>query len=356
MNDFLDFLNTADLEAFAKIPGVTRFIADDLVAARPFASAEDCLTVAGMDKELLARMQSAFESGGSALGNSDSLSVKKESPPALVEKKSTGETKPSFSSRFGQAFLNFLQALLKLIATLALIGSVGAAIYFGAPFINKKFIAPVEQNAANVRNLEKEIATLQTQLKETRARVGALEKTIEAQTAHIAQLEAMQATLEKESVAQSNSVMIELKREIMLTRAIETLARARLYLSQSNFGMAKQDVQSTRDILAQLASDAPAHQTDALKQIVARLDLALGNLPAFPVIAVDDIDVAWQLMMMETPEIKASATATPTPTISTTFAFTPTMSPTFTATTPTASPTFTATLTPFIDILPTATP
>ena len=104
-----------------------------------------------------------------------------------------------------------------------------------------------------------------------------------------------------------------MKREIMLTRSIETLSRARLYLSQSNFGFAKQDVQSTRDILAQLLTDAPVYQVGALNQIIMRLDLALGNLPVFPVIAVDDVDIAWQLMMTGLPESEADVIATFTP-------------------------------------------
>ena len=78
------------------------------------------------------------------------------------------------------------------------------------------------------------------------------------------------------------AVEIILKREIMLTRAIETLSRARLYLSQSNFGLAKIDVQSARSILAELSTEAPPYQVNAFDQIIGRLDLALGNLPPSP--------------------------------------------------------------------------
>ena len=216
---------------------------------------------------------------------------------------------------------------------------IGAAIYFAVPFINETFIVPVERNTARVGELESEIATLQTQLQEMDTRVGAMEKTIEAHSASITKLEEMQATLEQETSAQNNSVMVALKREIMLTRSIETLSRARLYLSQSNFGLAKQDVQSTRDILAQLLTDAPAYQVDALNQIVMRLDLALGNLPAFPVIAADDVDIAWQLMMIGLPESEADVIATFTPTLEATptFTSTPTPTPVLEAT-PTAMP------------------
>ncbi len=344
MSDFLNFLNTANLDTLTKIPGITRLIAGNIIAARHFESVDDCLKVRGMGKNLLARMQSAFEAGVNPSESRAMITVEEDAVPASIEvsrpaQESAREVKPSFWSRLGQAFLAFLRALLRLFIILVVIGGIGTAIYFAVPFINETFIVPVERNTARVGELEGEIATLQTQLQEIDTRVGAMEKTLEAHTASIAKLEEMQAALEQETSAQNNSVMVALKREIMLTRSIETISRARLYLSQSNFGLAKQDVQSTRDILAQLLTDAPAYQVDALNQIVMRLDLALGNLPAFPVIAADDVDIAWQLMMIGLPESEADVIATFIPTLE-------------------ATPTFTSTPTPMpvLEATPTTTP
>jgi hypothetical protein len=330
MSDFLDFLNTADLDTLTKIPGISRPIAGNLIAARHFESVNDCLKVRGMGKNLLARMQSAFEAGKNSSESHAMITVEEEAIPASIEvsrpaQASARETKPSFWSRLGQAFLTFLRALLRLFIILVVIVGIGAAIYFAIPFINRTFIVPVERNTARIGELEDEIASLQMQLSAMDTRVGMMEKTIEVHTTSIKKLEDMQATLEQETSAQSNSVRVELKREIMLTRSIETLSRARLYLSQSNFGLAKQDVQSTSDILTQLLNDAPAHQVDALNRIVMRLDLALGNLPAFPVIAADDVDIAWQLMMIGLPESEADVIATfaPTPEATPTLVRTP---------------------------------
>ena len=61
MSSFLDFLNTADIDTLTSIPGINRMLAEELIAARPFDSVEDCLKVRGMGKNLLARIQSAFE-------------------------------------------------------------------------------------------------------------------------------------------------------------------------------------------------------------------------------------------------------------------------------------------------------
>jgi prefoldin subunit 5 len=350
MSDFLNFLNTADIETLTKTQGVTQTLAENLISARPFGSVEDCLKVRGMGKNLLARVQSNLEAQENESENSTMIPVVEEALPAPIEQSQPAQEspdveKPSFWSRLGQAFLNFLRALFRLIATLIVIGGIGAAIYFGVPFINDNLIVPVQQNTTHINQLENKIATLQTQLDETNARIGNLETNIETHTASIAELEEMQATLKQEISNQNNSVMIALKREVMLTRSIETIARARLFLSQSNFGLARDDVQATRDILSALLVDAPAYQVDTLNQIITRLDFALGNLPAFPVIAVDDVDIAWQLLMMGLPESEADiiATYTPlpppaTPTPDSVSTFTPTPEALPSAITPTATP------------------
>ena len=341
MSDFLNFLNTADLDTLTKISGITRPIAGNIIAARPFDFIEDCLKVHGVTKNMLTRMMSAFEAEENDSESLAMIQVKEGAMPALIEKSQPAqesvEEQPSFLSRLGRAFVNFLRALLRLIITLAFIAGIGAAIYYGMPFINEKFIVPVERNTARIREIETGMTTLQTQLNEMNTRVDTIEKTIEAHTAAIAKLDKMQATLEEETTAQSNSVMIALKREIMFTRTIETLSRARLFLSQSNFGLAKTDVQSARNILAKLLIDAPPYQIIALNQIIMRLDLALGNLPAFPVIAVDDVDIAWQLMIMGLPESEAEEIATSTPEAAPIFTATPTPEPVLEVT-PTATP------------------
>ncbi len=332
MSDFLNFLNTAELETLTKVSGVTRLIAGNIIAARPFDAVDDCLNVRGMGKNLLTRIQTAFDAGELKEENRAMVTAPEESmsiEKSRFAQEKEEDVKPSFLSRLGRAFVNFMLALLRLILTLAFIAIIGAALYFGVPFFNEKLIVPMEKNTAGIINLESQVADLQSQLDALNVRVGVIEKSIESQSASIAKLEEMQNALEKEITTQNNSVMVALKREIMFTRAIETLSRSRLYLSQSNFGLAKVDVKSARELLAALKADAPEYQQPALDSTLARLDLALGNLPAFPVIAADDVDIAWELMMMGLPESAADVTATPALT------FTPT---------------------PILEVTPTATP
>jgi cell division protein FtsB len=312
MSDFLNFLNTADLDTLTKIPGITRVIAGNIIAARPFDSVEDCLKARGMGKNLLARAQSAFETGGNDSESRAMIQVEEDAMPALIEKsrpaQESVEEKPSFLSRLGLAFVNFLRALLRLIVTVLVIGGIGAGLYYGLPFLNEKLIVPIERNSAEIVQLKSEVDALQTQLDETNSRVDTLEKSIEAHSASLTKLDEIQTTLENKIRTTQDETLLKLKREVMLTRALDMLGRARLYLAQSNFGLAKEDVQSARDVLAELQFET---QNELLGQVIARLDLALGNLPAFPVVAAGDLEIAWQLLMTGVPENTATAIITP---------------------------------------------
>ncbi len=311
MSDFLHFLNTADLNTLTQVSGVNRQLAGNIIAARPFDSVEDCLQVKGMGKATLARLEVFAEAQGNGLENSAMVPVEKEAIPAPVEKAPPGEDSAkeqgSFLKRLGRAFLFFMKALIRLILLASLFVAVGAMFYFGLPYIQETFIAPVEENTAQIQSMEAEIAGLQAQLDEMNGRVNLLEDSIEAHSASIEKLEQMQVSLEEEMKTNDDALLIELKHEAVFTRALDTLARARLYLAQSNFGLAKTDVQTARDLLVELETRT---KDEVFAQAIARLDLALGNLPDFPVVASGDLEIAWQILISG----KAPAsTATPTP-------------------------------------------
>jgi flagellar basal body-associated protein FliL len=316
MTDFLHFLNTADSDSLTKISGVTAPVAEGLIATRPFDSVDDCLKVKGMGKNLLARMQAAVDAN-EAVPEQNSLIPVEQEPIPIAKSEPTNDQppgdKPSFGSRLGSALLSFFRALLRLIIVVLVIGGIGAAIYFGYPILRDRFIAPIEQNTARVAQLENEVAELQQQLSETNTRVDELSASIEAHTASLEKLEAIQLTLETELKENNAETSVKLKQEVMMTRVLDMLARARLYLVQSNFGLAREDIRSARDVLAELQAES---NDEVLTQAVARLDLALGNLPAFPVVASGDLDIAWQILM--TGQAAAATTAQPTPAFTTT--------------------------------------
>ena len=80
------------------------------------------------------------------------------------------------------------------------------------------------------------------------------------------------------------------------------------------FQPAEEVAQGARALLAEVQTNEPEFKTEALNQTILRLDLAIANLPAFPVVAVGDVDIALQLLMSDLPDGLTFPTATPSPT------------------------------------------
>lgn len=245
-----------------------------------------------------------------------------EPPVAPPQPRPTG---PSLGQRIGR----FVRFLFTLILILLVIGAIGAAAYFGLPFVYEKYVLPVQQNTAQLAGLqtqqaqsEQAIADLQSQLSAVEAaqteqaksltdlgmRMNDLEKEIAAHTQTLAALDEMQ----KQLADQGEAANAELDRQVNLLRAMELLSRARLFMYQSNFGLAKLDVQTARDILADVQPTAPEPLAAELKEVLLRLDLTLSNLPSFPVAASDDLDIAWQVLLGGLPPTEPTPAPTTT--------------------------------------------
>jgi hypothetical protein len=245
----------------------------------------------------------------------------------------------------GERIRGFFRFLLRLLALLLILGILGLGLYYGLPLLYQRYIMPVEQNTAGVTELQsqqkqtaQELADLQTKLQTLETvqdqhdqsltkmdkRLSDVEKEITARTKSLDALEKMQSELQ----AQDETTTAELKRQINLLKSMELLSRARLFMYESNFGLARQDVQIARDVLAAVQPDAPKDLAADLEEVVRRLDLTLFNLPDFPVAASDDLDIAWQILLTGSPPTQTGAGATPVATAS--LPVTP--APTFTTT------------------------
>jgi hypothetical protein len=237
-------------------------------------------------------------------------------------------SKPASSGAKG--FWRVLTLLFWLGLFLGLIALLAAGLYFGWPIVYMRYILPVQNNTARVAELEtqqqasqEQLAVMQTQLSPLATlqagqaltltalapRLDTLESAINTHSQALAALESTQVSL----MAGDQTRSIELERQVTLLKSMELLSRARLFLYESNFGLAKQDVQLARDLLAGLPQDA------ALAEVLQRLDLTLSRLPDFPVAASDDLDIAWQILLQGQPRTSATPTAvveqySPTPT------------------------------------------
>jgi hypothetical protein len=256
--------------------------------------------------------------------------------------------KPSFWQRLGRAFANLLKFFLILVIVIGIV----AAVIYGAPYLYEKFLLPIERNAARLTEVENkltadmeiladQVTDLQTRLTEMENRqtrsaqvlaeyqgkVEVLESQIEAQGETILQLDAIQAQIDELADASArhedllmgdDSPLTDLQHQVTISRSIELLSRSRLYLIQSNYGMARQDIQAARDLLFALQIEMLEDKADEVQAVVARLDLALGNLPAFPVLAMNDVDIAWQSLVYglsdQLIEMPTPAPIMPTPT------------------------------------------
>ncbi|HEX2996398.1 MAG TPA: hypothetical protein VHP14_16350 [Anaerolineales bacterium] len=254
--------------------------------------------------------------------------------PEVIHAEAEPPSQPPRPS-FGQRVRRFFDFLLRLIATLIILGVIGLGLYYGLPLLYQKYIVPVEQNTANVTELQswqeqtdKKLDDLQSRLDaleteqeqhtealtELDGRVGDLETEIDAHTKSLEALEQMQSELQ----AQDKATSAELQSQINILKAMELLSRARLYIYQSNYGLAKQDIQIARDLLAEVDRNEPNSSTNDLNAVIRRLDLVLSDLPNFPVAASDDLDIAWQILLSGLPQTGPTPGPTPAPT------FTPT--------------------------------
>jgi len=280
---------------------------------------------------------------------------------------------PSFGDRLALAFIKFVRALVRILLILLLALLLGAGIYYGVPALYRRYVQPVETNLARLNDaqsrqeqsnqqinqrldeLEQRLEGLELQndshkqtLDEVQARLDEMESAQQAgggaQATAIARQEGVEATLVAmganleqvqseiaainqaigqtslqvqklvDSAEAGESPLQELSNELQLVKAMELLTRSRVYLVEDNLGLAQQDVTAARLLLAKMGGDVPSYQVKPLAAIITRLDAALSNLPSRPILAAEDLEVAWQLLRDGLP---GEATPQPTPTTGT---------------------------------------
>ncbi len=294
MSELLEFLNTASDADLIKAGELSQALSKRVIEARPFSSLEDVLKVKGMTSEKLAALESA-------------TADKPVEEPASTEEIKPENEEPVKTAPVVKMTRGWVRVLRWVLILLVLAGAVYAILLYGVPFIYNTFLRPVENNtaqlsqvatqqASDTKRLEGEIATLQERVTELESRADAVDKSLAAHDKTLANLATIQTEL-KQSISDQNTQLIaQMSYQVDLLRAVNYLSRCRLYLSQSNFGLAREDALSARQLLSSLQASAPAGQAYAMNEAANRLDLALANLPAYPVVAVYDIDIAWQYL------------------------------------------------------------
>ncbi|HVN53993.1 MAG TPA: hypothetical protein VMT46_06650 [Anaerolineaceae bacterium] len=324
------------------------------------------------------------------------------------------DTNPTYGQRLQSGLQVFLRGLQRLVIIILVGTLIGLGIYAAVRWFYPRYLIPIQTNTQELNllkqqftdqdqqwkdrmgQLQESVAALESQHSADRetisglqARLNEVDQFQKNSQSRLDQLDQIQADLAalKSSVAQnqfdaqainqrlsaSDGPLAGLEREVLVLKGMELLQRSRLSLAQNNAGLARQDLLTLHDLLTSLEELATPEQKTAVEKFQARLDLALGNLPAFPVLAAQDLEILWSMVGLGlpgdpaslitpsalpaadlgglTPTLTGTPTPIPTPTIGSTTG-TPTPLPTYTpftpvrSTTATATPQFTRTSTP----------
>ncbi len=239
------------------------------------------------------------------------------------------EKVPAAGPRTPGRMRRFVRSLLKWLIVLGLVAGVAAGAYYGWPVVRERFFEPIQTNTAEVGALQDRLVEMAAEVASLKAdvsaltgeiagvsdsqdglgdRLGSVEDLIASHTDKLAELAGIRASLE----AAASADRAEVVRQVSMLRAMELLSRARLFLFEANYGLARVDIEAARSIL----SAVPGTETDAgaLEETLFRIDRTLDNLPGSPVIAADDLDIAWAVLLGAIPPLDTPGTEGTVPT------------------------------------------
>jgi hypothetical protein len=301
MKDFLEFLNTSTREQLSSLAAITAGQLETILSTRPLNTLEDYARSLELSEDSLSTIKADYESA-----TADQLTAEKQEQEAQ-----TGFNKSAGKRSAGSIILRVVIALL-------ILGALFLLFYFGIPLFKEKILNPLQSNtarvsevaslqAADVERLSDEITVLRERITTLEGRADTMDLSLASHLETLTKLEEMQSSQQAALETHKTDVLKQIDEQLTLTRAIELLSRGRLYLSQSNFGLAKTDIAAARDLLFGLQSTISADQSASLKIVIDRLDLALSNLPVYPVVAVYDLDLAWQYLVDGLPNVPQTA-------------------------------------------------
>jgi uncharacterized coiled-coil protein SlyX len=202
------------------------------------------------------------------------------------------------------------------VTALVVLGGLAVGAIAAWPTLRERYVTPVETNTDDIAALSARVDAaesrlgeltgaegrfgtalddtagrlddLDTLIAEQTGRIDDLDDLIAEQDGRIDDLDTLADTLGEDLVTSRTDAATA----VQVLRATELLGRARLFMFQANYGLAADDMRAARDILSELPADEPP-----VADAIERLDRAIATAAAFPVVAADDLDVAWQLLL-----------------------------------------------------------
>lgn len=247
------------------------------------------------------------------------------------------------AKRAGIAFATLLKALVRVLLILLAAILLGGLIYFAFVAVYQQALLPARENASRISLLEtgqaqdallleQRLESFQqrlTSLENQRALTGesleeliadqqALQDELDQQAVELQRLDELQAELENlrsyadkaynlgiqayQASVGKDEMINALERQIVVLKVAGLLNRSRLYMLQSNFGLARSQVVMARDLLVELQARSTPQQQTVISSWLGRLDRALDSLPESPVVAADELEIAWGLILRGLPE------------------------------------------------------
>ena len=242
----------------------------------------------------------------------------------------------------------FLRILLVLLAG----GLIGTVVYFSAagwvPYLEQRVFEPIRSNRDLAQELEATQIALAEQLSFLSENQGenqfihnqALESTIAAAERQIDQLEAELETLTAFSYTQIPALLATLTADqqsnqnhisILATAQMEVirsgsgsdlvtinalLSRANQYLLHDNYGLAKDQLIISQQLLQEMVEGLTGSQLAQALELLALIEGSLMDLPDQPSLASVKLELAWQLTLGgfdTTTDLELKSTPSPTP-------------------------------------------
>ena len=154
-----------------------------------------------------------------------------------------------------------------------------------------------ETAASSIVVLNDSLAALQGDFNSASMRLDTFGGEVDGLTGEVALL-GETAVSAQEQAAKSETAVTDMAQTLMLFRAWELVARARLRLLENNAGLAQADVQAADDMLRLLILTLPedSEEADAYQTVKTRLALAADNLAFDATIAGADLETAWDVL------------------------------------------------------------
>lgn len=244
------------------------------------------------------------------------------------------EERPSIIRRF-------FGFLLRIIVVIVLGIGLGAGVFYGSQKLYRDFIATAQENRERLDQLENDMVLsdemIETQVDQLEERLVELEGRLAVQAEDLAALEARVESLRNLQDEQGDEVsalallpddvtgievMIldlaekveaieaelsalsipahQLQYQLQLVRTMTLLTRARVSLIHDNLGLASEDISAATEVLNAMIEQGTPEEVEAYESILKRLELALDDIRTSPVIAADELEIAWKLLIEAT--------------------------------------------------------